>query len=600
MLSSFADHLWQSTLFAGGMAVLALGLRASAARVRYALWLAASLKFFLPFSLLVALGQSIEWRTAVPAHASMIVVAQTVVTPFAEDIPRAVGLPSAVVTTNWWLVAAAGVWVAGIMIVSLRWVAAWMRMRQLVQEGECSSDGRVARILSEMRADAPTRIALRITDAPIEPGVFGIWRAILVWPRQMEARLSDEQIAAILTHELAHVRRRDNLTAALHMAVRAVFWFHPLLLWIDARLMDERERACDEAVVFSGGPREAYAEGLLKACEFYVESSLPCAAGVTGGDLKRRVTAIMRTAERPGVSRLANAVVAFVAIGAFAGPFTMGLLAAPPRAQAAQILVAHDDDPSFDVASVKLAADQNGPRTIMFQPGGRFVTENISLRTVIAAAFGGRVALQEFRIKGGPSWVGSERYTINAKAGADPQGEGNGPPAAMFGMLRSLLRERFQLQVHTETQEADVYRLVRAHRDGPLGPGLKPSDAGCSTVKPGTPPLPIKQGTMPRCGGRIGPGTLTFNGLQMGELAARDLTRIAGAIVVDHTGMTGDYDVTLEWTPETPKANAAARAADPGVSIFTAVQEQLGLKLEPARAPVDVLVIDRVERPTPD
>src|SRR5256884_8691584 len=108
------------------------------------------------------------------------------------------------------------------------------------------------------------------------------------------------QLKAIITHELCHVRRRDNLAATLHMLVEAVFWFHPLVWWIGARLVDEREHACDEEVLKLGSDPQAYAEGILKVCEFYVESPLLCAAGATGSNLKKRIEAIMthRTAHQ--------------------------------------------------------------------------------------------------------------------------------------------------------------------------------------------------------------------------------------------------------------------------------------------------------------
>ena len=112
---------------------------------------------------------------------------------------------------------------------------------------------------------------------------------MLLWPRSIGARLSDEQVEAILAHELAHVRRRDNLTAAIHMVVQSVFWFHPLVWWLGARLVDERERACDEDVIRLGSEPQVYAEGILKTCEFYVESPLACVSGVTGSDLKKRI-----------------------------------------------------------------------------------------------------------------------------------------------------------------------------------------------------------------------------------------------------------------------------------------------------------------------
>ena len=130
--------------------------------------------------------------------------------------------------------------------------------------------------------------------------MFGILRPVLLWPRDIDMRLDDAQVHAILAHELAHVRRRDNLTAAMHMFVEAVFWFHPLVWWIGARLVDERERACDEEVVRLGNDPHVYAESILKTCQFYVESPLTCVPGVTGSDLKKRIERIM--SHRPGTS----------------------------------------------------------------------------------------------------------------------------------------------------------------------------------------------------------------------------------------------------------------------------------------------------------
>jgi beta-lactamase regulating signal transducer with metallopeptidase domain len=98
----------------------------------------------------------------------------------------------------------------------------------------------------------------------MEPGVFG-WRSpVLLWPRGIEERLTDLQIDAIVAHEIAHMRRRDNLTSALHMIVQAIFWFHPLTWWIGTRLVDERERACDEDVLRGGSRPDVYAESILK------------------------------------------------------------------------------------------------------------------------------------------------------------------------------------------------------------------------------------------------------------------------------------------------------------------------------------------------
>src|SRR5262249_29247388 len=137
-------------------------------------------------------------------------------------------------------------------------------------------------------------IALVASDASFEPGIFGILRPILLWPRKLATQFDDDQIVTILAHEVAHVRRRDNLAAALHMVVEAVFWFHPLVWWIGARLVEERERACDEEVLGWGHEPEVYAESILKSCRACIESPLPCVAGVTGSDLKKRIERIMK------------------------------------------------------------------------------------------------------------------------------------------------------------------------------------------------------------------------------------------------------------------------------------------------------------------
>ncbi len=123
--------------------------------------------------------------------------------------------------------------------------------------------------------------------------MVGFFRPVLLLPVGIVERLAPGQLQAVLAHELCHIARRDNLTAAIHMIVEAVFWFHPLVWWISARLMEERERACDEAVLELGSEPQVYAESILKTCEFCVESPLTCVSGVTGADLKKRIVRIM-------------------------------------------------------------------------------------------------------------------------------------------------------------------------------------------------------------------------------------------------------------------------------------------------------------------
>jgi beta-lactamase regulating signal transducer with metallopeptidase domain len=179
------------------------------------------------------------------------------------------------------------------------------------------------------RGRGEPRIRLVSSNHAIEPSVFGIVRPVLMWPAGIDDRLSNEQIEAILAHEVAHVRRRDNLAALIHMLVEAVFWFHPLVWWIGARLVDERERACDEDVVRLGTEPDVYAESILKTCQFYVESPLVCVAGVTGSDLKKRVEQIMRNDAHVALSALKRVSLGAALVAAIAIPVAIGIVTSP-------------------------------------------------------------------------------------------------------------------------------------------------------------------------------------------------------------------------------------------------------------------------------
>jgi beta-lactamase regulating signal transducer with metallopeptidase domain len=127
----------------------------------------------------------------------------------------------------------------------------------------------------------------------MEPGVVGLWHPVILVPSGIEDDLTPRQLAAVLTHERCHIRRRDNATAAVHMIAEAVFWFYPLVWWIGARLVDERERACDQEVLRTCGEPQAYAEGIVNVCKRCVASPLACMAGMSGSNLKNRIRDIM-------------------------------------------------------------------------------------------------------------------------------------------------------------------------------------------------------------------------------------------------------------------------------------------------------------------
>ncbi len=142
-----------------------------------------------------------------------------------------------------------------------------------------------------------------MTPGLFEPGVVGLLRPILLLPDGITERLTPSELKAVIAHELCHVRRRDNLFAAIHMVVEMLFWFHPFVWWIGARLVDERERACDEEVLSQGNAAGVYADAILSVCRLYVESPLACVSGVSGASIRRRIEAIMSNRRLQGLNR---------------------------------------------------------------------------------------------------------------------------------------------------------------------------------------------------------------------------------------------------------------------------------------------------------
>src|SRR5262249_49375849 len=135
--------------------------------------------------------------------------------------------------------------------------------------------------------ELPIPVPARITPGAKEPGVVGFLRPVLILPAHFLEHLNPRQLGAILTHELCHVRRRDNFSAGVRRLVEAIFWFNPLVWWIGSGMVEERELACDEEVLRTGYEPSDYVAGILQVCRLYVESPLPCISGVTGADVKK-------------------------------------------------------------------------------------------------------------------------------------------------------------------------------------------------------------------------------------------------------------------------------------------------------------------------
>ncbi|HWB33352.1 MAG TPA: TIGR03435 family protein [Acidobacteriaceae bacterium] len=415
-----ANHLWQSTAFAAAAWLLTLVLRRNHARVRYAVWLAASIKFLVPFSLLIAAGNLLPHpqRAVAPVVYSAMDVVEEPFGPIdfvaAEPVVHVPTLRERVEAAM--PVALFALWALGAGLVMVRWGGGWRIARRVLRDAAAVHEGREWEVLrrvegaagaktqanaqneqrqlqgsfaalrmtttatataeakAEAKASHPSRsegwatrlwradvggVELRLSAERMEPGMFGVWRPVLVWPRELTARLEDAHIETIMAHELAHVRRRDNLTAALHMLVEALFWFHPVVWWMERRMVAEREQACDEAVVAMGGDAEAYAESLLSTCRFCIESPLACVAGVTGADLKERVLGIVTGRALVRMSWPKRLLLAGAAVCVVAAPVVLGqakaarqiadamLKAAPtPLRRLTHTMIAEEETPS--------------------------------------------------------------------------------------------------------------------------------------------------------------------------------------------------------------------------------------------------------------
>ncbi len=358
--SALGNHLWQSTVFAIAAGLFTLLLRKNRARARYWIWLAASLKFLITFSLLVDFGRRLAWlRGSTGTKATLYFALEQISHPFTQRASAATAqtVPATVFSSlTQWLPALAAVWVCGFLVIVLVWFVRWRRISAVIRSAEPLREGREVETLRRLESTGGKRqrIAMLSSGTSLEPGIFGIVRPVLVWPRGISDRLDDEHLEAILNHELLHVRHYDNLAAAMHMMVEAIFWFHPLVWWLGARLMEERERGCDEQVLESGSKRQVYAESILKICEFCLHSPLDCVSAVTGADLKKRIARIMSEHRGKRMDIGKKLLLATLTVTTLAVPFVFGLLSTPQTHATSRAQDAGDDAFAYESVSIKL------------------------------------------------------------------------------------------------------------------------------------------------------------------------------------------------------------------------------------------------------
>jgi uncharacterized protein (TIGR03435 family) len=483
-------------------------------------------------------------------------------------------------------------WLLGFVMMMIFWYLQWWRISKAVRSAQPLLEGREVELLRKVEGTARLMRPVQMLSSThsMEPGVFGILRPVLLWPDGISGHLDDAHLKSVLAHEVCHVQRRDNLTSVIHMLVEAIFWFHPLVWWMGGQLVKERERACDENVLLVCGQPGVYAESILKVCEYCVESPLTCVSGVTGADLKLRVKQIMTGGVMYRLTLAKKLLLLAMALTVVAIPIVLGQADPAKTTTASQGTDADAPMIVFDVASIRLNKSGSGAAGFGFGSGGdRFRAVNTTFLQLVGMAYGFNTFMSGAdRIKGAPGWLRSEHYDIEAKvADSDVAKLHNLTPEQQMYLLKPLLANRLKLQAHLETMERSEYALVIAKS----GPKLQEAVAGATY-----PDLPG--------GGAGGPGRVSFGrgdwilqGMTLSQLA-HALSRESGRDVVDRTALKGKYDIHLKFSPE--QGPSTAVPADEEPSIFAALEEQLGLRLEPTKGRVEYLVIDHVERPSPN
>ena len=587
--STLLHFLWQGAIIAAVYAVARRLTARSSPNVRYVLACMALALMVASVGLTwVLLGSAPTGNAAAtfavskpgPAPAAAHAVAGSFTTP----------LP-AVISTQYlpWVVAA---WFAGVIALCLRLIATWISAEHLrtrkVRLAPIEWQQTLDRLKQRVRISRPVR--LLVSARVNTPMVVGWLRPVVLTPVGALAGLPPGQIEALLLHELAHIRRHDYLVNVLQSILEALLFYHPAVWWISGHIRAERELCCDDIAVSINGDALTFARALLELAS--LRPVHPTAAmAATGGSLADRIARLL------GHSRPANHKRPPVA-GAVIVVLTALALFAQPAAR-----------PKFEVASVK---PSNNTAFMWVRPAPGRLTADAPVRLLIQNAY----SVQQFQMEGGPAWIHSDHYGIDAKASGDV------PQAQLFLMLQSLLEERFQLKVHHETKEMPVYALAPAKSGLKLQP---PKEGSCVPPPPDAPAdwaggrmQPPGSGARPPapCGKiRIAlepAGALMHGGkVAMPELV-RMLSMVLGRTVVDRTGFSGLFDMQLEFLPDPatpalppppPESSTGPAPAPPpdwmsSPSISAALQKQLGLQLESAKGPVDVLVVDHVERPT--
>jgi uncharacterized protein (TIGR03435 family) len=588
-VTALGNHLWHCTIVVIVAALTALALRPYGARVRFWIWFAASAKFLLPFSLLLSLGAvTSSFRDAThtgdaPPNAT---VAVRVVQPFGLEEFSILQHPPPPATDRM-TVALLAIWASGSALIGLKRYREWQWLRFALR---ISTD-----------SDIGANIDVRLSSWLVEPSVVGWRRPVLLLPAGIADRLTTAQLNAVLTHEMVHASRKDNLLALVHMLVELLFWFYPAVWWIGARLVTERELACDEEVVQQGIEPRIYAEAILEVCKSYARSPIMAALGVTGGSMRQRIEQIMTNCRSRELDWIRTAALACVGMAIIALPIVTGAIHAP-------LLIAKPA--YFESVTVHACSDLANQRR---GAGYHFSAGEIRTGCLPLADEQGLGLIQRAYVRFGsdggsqwpsivpitnkPAWFASELYEITGTA------HPHTPQATMEGaMLRAALEDRFQLKIREEAVQVPVYELKSEVGRTKLN---IPGDTVC-TPMPSIFPPPKLPDSRHYCTVKIllQPPAIHAEAVSLPAFAAV-LSRLLDRPVIDRTGITDIIGVHVTFKPDamTPgllggRDLAHLLPAPESLPLAQAL-EQFGLRLEPANGLQKQLVIDHAERPAP-
>jgi len=517
-----------------------------------------------------------------------------------------------------WPVLAGGVWALGTTLFLLPVFAGLAQLRSLRRSARPWPHGQA--VAGTLAGGVPSgSVDVRLHDALPGPMTCGVLTPAIVLPFDAE-QWSDEDLRRAIVHEMEHVRRGDWLSHCLARVACAIYWFHPLV-WIAWRqLVLEAERACDDAVLHRA-EATAYADQLIVLAErLSSRTGPPVLAMANRHDLASRVRAVLDARQRRG-----RAGTLWIGGAASAAALIVTAIA-PVRlvtAVAAQPSQTASDSRRFDVISIKPCENEppTPPGQRSSQGGfpnaspGSFTIECGTVERLIGTAYvryGEPLTNQAARIgdvawlKGLPGWVRTDKFTIEAKAEGAPDAK------VMLGpMLRNLLADRFKLKIRRATDEQPMYVMTVAKG------GLKIAPESCTERDPANPPtreelLALRNGGKPMCGNMN--MTSGDGGTHRWVIGGQTMTGFAGTLstFMDHhvenkTGVDGSFNIRLEFALDEHVPGPDKRYGPPtevpessGPNIFKALEQQLGLTLELAKGPHGFLVIEHIERPSPN